>query len=333
MPDNQQPDLPNELLLRILHIIGSGDKPTLAACMRVSPMFNELAAPLLYGNIVIDDSWGGEAHRLLDITPPHDQGGTKIEGSRRVQGKEKALDYLRFITIKELNDGTLDRWDTSVEAISSVRHIRLNTLSSRSGRSYLGTLMQVFPNASTLTVAEDLYKPFNNTSNWPNAEEPVKAWARNMIYVINDDFISFPPGVFAPLYTSLAKIVWVIDCKCPSASLVIEKLGNELARIKYTGTFYGEIVVVGLEYIHTNVADLQSTIARYVRFFENRSSHTPAPTESPPITSQTKRVLSIRAVTMKEYLDTTDWKGQFTVEEVTRWTESERTGFDAVRAE
>lgn len=87
--------LPTEILRKILRLL-SNDKPLLATCMRVSPSFNEIAAPILYEKIRYNKS----TSRLFDVVPSPKGLGKK----RKTACKGDNLRLLKILEVIEHGD-------------------------------------------------------------------------------------------------------------------------------------------------------------------------------------------------------------------------------------
>lgn len=117
--------MPNELVVRILYH-ARRDKGALAACMRVSSIFNNIAAPLLYHDIAIDfkAACGIESRKPFHISPdliepvagepelqlhteadeqgsapPLDSSAPILAGKSRRQTKRQCLQHVHSVTI------------------------------------------------------------------------------------------------------------------------------------------------------------------------------------------------------------------------------------------
>lgn len=105
--------LPREVIRLILEF-HRDDKTTLASCMRVSPSFNAIAAPILYHTVELKlrASWPERRTSNPFYIPPKD---TSVTSSNAVPTKEQCLAYVRCAVI---HDHSAEECDTALESLS-----------------------------------------------------------------------------------------------------------------------------------------------------------------------------------------------------------------------
>lgn len=340
MPDTQQPNLPHELLLRILRDIGSSDKNTLSRCMRVSPIFNALVAPILYRDIVIGNRRNGitdpysarGTYGELDIPPEKAWMQRKGKHKVKVQGKRKDLAYMRRVEIGCVNAPTLESWMSAgpkkrTATVPSVNSIRLlkRMPSNVTATEIVNACAHVFPNASKFIFDDRLAPRYRTLTRWGKMKS-----VKTLVSIID-----LVPGATLSwdafgMYSTLDKVIYILaPGALPSVRLISgAPLVADLARLDACEGFEGEMLIVlpdRLEKIdHDTVALLRATIDGEKEILKARLDSLAPPERLAPMEEEPNS--KIRYLPLQEYLDTHDWADEFTEEDIESWRAERERG-------
>lgn len=331
--------IPNEITLRIriLKYVREDDKQTLGRRMRVSPTFNALAAPLLYHSIVIetpedcllhphDHFWRNDRGRtrfeVLDLPPA--KAWLQRKQYRKVQGKEKDLDYVRNVTINDLPGlGTGLRFGGTPSrrtVLASVQTLRFAPgLSDRISHDIFQTdytaISRTFPKASKLIIDhsfDDTILPHPSLELSPRIQTLVSVGRSRLLFRL---------GPLCDIEHAAFKTIVIIMLPTPmklahTRRAAISRLGQDLVSLDSLESFEGQMLLVNSESMKDKAVP-EMTLQSYFKHAKDstvvQGTSSSAGRDTTPEEEPSPKV---RFLTMKEYLDTHDWTDELTEDDV-----------------
>ena len=309
----------------------ANEKQTLAICMRVSPTFNSVVAPILYRTVTLSGSTGLFKH----LKPPW------YHGPRTTQIKELNLAYITEVDYKVHSAATCsDRWThravlpTSVLRILPRLPIGTGFQECRCARAFLPRKL-----ISPRELSHFWYLCLANTVNTPV----------DKVVVVSEYFIQDPLSVcgltaFASQSGALVLVLWS-DPQGPGAGtdptldLWRHFQADTIAGARSNRDHPMDIVIVNMEQVAGRYLGLTGDPSEWcelisedhnAKFAQAMDAVTADVVKSGCIPGRHKRSNQIGPtrstkfiyITMGDYLTTWDWKGELTDQEIKPWLEA-----------
>ena len=291
--------------------------------MRVSPAFNAIISPRLYGTIIIREASGlsdpfGQATRGVFDIPVKKAWLKTSKAKQKTQGKEKDLEYMRHIFFEGFfNLNQFPRFTKPADKtkfFAGVKSIRLRFCSSPGNVHYrqMNEIIARFTNIEKVVLA--------GTSHITKAPfDCLSATCKKGVVVIDPYLGSYPPLELAS--DSLQSLVYVFldtgtDC---FDSGWVENLGFVLIEAASKQGSLKTITIVNAPILRTS-GDREMTFRQHIaRGLRAKYDTEQRISNRKPQTSTTPGQLqypTFECLSMREYLRDHDWAGEFTDEEV-----------------